>query len=135
MALLDEGKGVREVARMVGVAAGSVTRWQQARRRKGRQALQAKPHPGRPRKLSLRDRRRLVKLLLQGPRAHGYTTELWTLRRVGQVIEKHFGVHYHPGHVCACWGAWIGAARSPSNGPASATNGPFSGGARSSGRA
>jgi len=34
------------------------------------------------------------KLLLKGPKANGYKTDLWTLRRIAQVIEKHFGESY-----------------------------------------
>lgn len=42
---------------------------------------------------------RLEQALLQGPLQHGYRTDLWTLPRVGKVIEKLTGVSYHPGHV------------------------------------
>jgi len=41
----------------------------------------------------------LTTTLLLGPRAAGFTTDLWTLARVAQVIENRFGVKYHPGHV------------------------------------
>jgi transposase len=41
----------------------------------------------------------LKAILLRGARAAGFRTDLWTLRRVAQVIEHHFGVKYHPGHV------------------------------------
>jgi len=38
-------------------------------------------------------------LLSQGPLAHDYTTDLWTLKRIAEVIEKHFGVCYDPSGV------------------------------------
>ena len=38
-------------------------------------------------------------MLQRGPSAAGYSTELWTLKRMAEVIEKKFGVRYHPGHV------------------------------------
>ena len=38
-------------------------------------------------------------------RAHGFTTDLWTLPRVATVIERLTGVHYHPGHVWKILGA------------------------------
>ena len=34
--------------------------------------------------------------LLQGPRAHGFATGVWTLGRVAIVIERLTGVHYGP---------------------------------------
>jgi transposase len=37
---------------------------------------------------------KVEKALLKGPRAHGYSTELWTLARVSAVIEKSTGVRY-----------------------------------------
>jgi transposase len=41
----------------------------------------------------------LLKLLQRGPAAAGYARELWTLKRVADLIERRFGVRYHPCHV------------------------------------
>jgi transposase len=97
--LLKEGKGLREVARLVGASPSSVFRWKAAMDAGGRTALAAKPHPGRPARLSAPQKQTLLAILRQGPRAAGFSTELWTLRRVAQVIERELGVRYHPGHV------------------------------------
>lgn len=97
--LLREGLRPVEVAGIVGTSQASVTRWRQAWERGGEEALAAKPHPGRPPRLTGRQRERLERLLLEGARAHGYETELWTLARVAEVIAVNFGVEYHPGHV------------------------------------
>lgn len=59
----------------------------------------AKPQPGRQPRLSADEKEKLIELLLEGPQAHGYRSDLWTLPRVAEVIERHFGVHYHPAHV------------------------------------
>jgi transposase len=100
VALVQEGHGIREVARRVGASPGTVVRWRDAYLASGEKALSAKPRQGAKRwKLSPRQRERLAKLLLKGPLAHGYGTHLWTLPRVAEVIEKHFGVSYHPHHV------------------------------------
>ncbi|MFN3471704.1 MAG: IS630 family transposase [Aquificaceae bacterium] len=97
--LLQQGKGVREMARLLGVSPSSVSRWKAALEQGGTQALRAKPHPGRPPRLTKSQRERLVQILLDGPRASGFSTDLWTLARVAQVIEREFGVRYHQGHV------------------------------------
>jgi transposase len=97
--LLQQGHGVSEVAEMIGVRPGSVSRWKQALEAYGTDGLKAKPHPGPPKKLSDRQRQRLPRLLSKGPRAHGYHTELWTFARVAAVIEKEYGVHYDPSQV------------------------------------
>jgi transposase len=97
--LLQEGKGVREVGRLVGAAPSSVSRWKHALNEGGVEALKAKPHPGRPARLSTEQKKQLAEVLLKGPQAAGFGTDLWTLARVTKVIEREFGVRYHPGHV------------------------------------
>jgi transposase len=49
-------------------------------------------------------------MLLQGAAAHGYGTDLWTLPRAAALIERAFGVHYHPAHV---WKILRGCGWSP----------------------
>jgi len=68
-------------------------------REAGEEGLRAKRHPGAKPKLPPDRREELADLLLKGPLAHGYPTDLWTLQRVGQVIQKHFGLRYHPSSV------------------------------------
>jgi len=99
VAMLEQGMKVSEVARRVGVWPGSLYRWRDAYKRAGKDGLRAKRHPGAKPKLAAQDRLELAELLLKGPPAHGYPTDLWTLPRVAELIEKHFGVRYHPGHV------------------------------------
>ncbi len=99
MALLDEGRSLNEVARLLGCAPSSVMRWRDRRRRGGIKALKVRVSPGRPPKLTTAQRRQVVRLLLRGAMAHGYTTEVWTTGRIAEVIEEHFGVTYHRDHV------------------------------------
>lgn len=97
--LLRAGQSLLAVARRVGASVSSVFRWQQAYQEQGAQGLTAKPAPGRPPKVSRRQKRRLVALLGKGPVALGDGTDLWTTRRVAEVIHDHLGVRYHPQHV------------------------------------
>lgn len=99
VAMLRQGHGVRQVASRVGVHAGSVSRWKKMVEANGPAGLKAKPGPGGVARLSPSQKERLRALLAQGPAAHGYKTALWTLKRVAEVIERQFGVSYHPGHV------------------------------------
>ena len=99
MALLDRSLGDREVARQIGCSPSSVSRWQAEVQAGGPAALRAKPPPGRPPRLTARQRRRLLTLLLRGATAHGFSTDLWTLPRVATIIARTFGVKYHPAHV------------------------------------
>ena len=97
--LLDEGRSLHDVGRLLGCAPISVMRWRNARQKGGTAALRVRFSPGRPAKLSPRQRQRLVKLLLQGAMAQGYRTEIWTTARIAALIRKTFGVRYHRDHV------------------------------------
>jgi transposase len=97
--LLAQGLMPVEVAQRLGVDRRSVRRWKAAFRKKGQQALTARPAPGRPTKLDRAQRRKLERLLLKGAQAAGFDTDLWTCPRVAELIEAHFGVDYHVDHI------------------------------------
>jgi transposase len=97
--LLKAGKNLSAVARALSASVSSVFRWYQTYRTEGRRGLRPRPTPGRAPKLSDSQKRKLVKVLLKGPLAAGYRTELWTLQRVAEVIDRQFGIRYHPCHV------------------------------------
>jgi len=99
VALLEQGLLPHEVAERLGVDRRSVRRWKRAYRRRGRAGLQARPAPGRPAKLTARQRRTLAQWILRGPEAFGYRTALWTCRRIADLIRQRFGVTYHPAHI------------------------------------
>ena len=102
LTLLDTGLSLNEVGRRIRCAPSSALRWLRARRRGGPDGLRLRFSPGRPLKLSSGQRRRLVKLRLKGPQAHGYRThrtQLWTTARIAEVIGREFRVHYHRNHV------------------------------------
>src|SRR5438270_63235 len=92
--LLGQGKGTNEVARLVGVSPSSVSRWKKALRRRGPDALAAKPHPGPVPRLDKAQKRRLVARLKKGAVAAGYDSDLWTCRRVRDLLGKAEGVWY-----------------------------------------
>src|SRR6185312_3857739 len=97
--LLDEGFSLNEVGRMLGASASSVMRWRDAVESEGEEALKVRFSPGRPASLTQRQRRKIVKLLLKGAVANGFSTELWTTRRVASLIEEHCQVQFHRSHV------------------------------------
>jgi transposase len=61
-----------------------------------RDGLTGKSSPGRKCRLSDEQLLALKALLLQGAVAHGWPNDLWTAARVAIVIQRHFGIHYHP---------------------------------------
>lgn len=98
-ALLARGKGMNEVARLIGCSTGSVDRWKKALKRRGPDGLNAKVHPGPKPRLNKAQKRSLVALLKKGAVAAGYPNDLWTCKRIADLIGKEFGVFYDPDHV------------------------------------
>ena len=92
--LLRSGETYQKVAWAVKASVSSVVRWNQAYQRNRRTGLRTKPIPGRPSRLTAGQTATLTKLLVAGAQKAGYATDLWTLRRVADLIEKRFGVHY-----------------------------------------
>jgi len=99
IALLKDGRAPVEVARLVGVDRRSVRRWNAAYRRAGVAGLAARPVPGRPSKLTARQREQLETLLLRGAEASGFESDLWTCPRVAHMIGRRFGIRYHVDHI------------------------------------
>jgi transposase len=99
IALLEEGHAPVEVARVLGVDRRSVRRWNAAYHQQGASGLAARAVPGRPSKLSLRQRTQLEGMLLRGAAAHGFESDLWTCPRVAQIIARRFGIGYHVDHI------------------------------------
>jgi transposase len=97
--LLEAGNSLSAVARMVGAAVSAVWQWRETWRRSGEEGLAAKPAPGRPPRLTLRQRQRLPKILGVGAQRYGYANDLWTTRRIAAVIKRELRIDYHPAHV------------------------------------
>jgi transposase len=99
MRLIEKGKSKAEIADILGTSRMSVNRWFQSFQKKGKSGLAPKKASGRPQKLSSKEKAKLLKLLLKGPLALGYATDLWTLERISDMMQKKMGVEYHPRHV------------------------------------
>src|SRR5262245_32266108 len=85
---VNQGYTQAEVATFLGVDVRSVRRWLQAYRQGGFDALLAKPRPGRPPHLTDQQVQSVLGWLPQSPTAFGFSTELWTAKRVAHVIRE-----------------------------------------------
>jgi transposase len=100
---LQEGWAAREVAELFGIHLRTVRLWRATHRRKGDRGLRAKPHPGRPPKLTAAQARQVLTWFRKRPRSFGFSTELWTAKRVAQVIRRKWGVAFNPRYL----NAWL----------------------------
>lgn len=96
--LVEQGESPEDVARFLGCGRSSVYTWVK-RAQQSLEALAAKPHPGPKPRLGTEQLQELEGLLLKGAKAHGFRTELWTAARAAELIERHFGIRFHPEHV------------------------------------
>lgn len=102
---LSKGVPQAEVARRVEVSREAVRRWADKLANGGLAALKNARQLGRPSGLSDVQRQELIGALKAGALAQGYATELWTLPRVGKLIDKWFGRRYSDVQVWRILGA------------------------------
>src|SRR4029453_12798209 len=94
-----EGAHPGEVGELLGVHPASVYPWWKAYRQHGPAGLAAKPVAGRPRKLTPAREVQVIGWLRKNPKSFGFAPELWTAARVAQVIERKWGVKFHPNYL------------------------------------
>jgi transposase len=97
--LKQQGWSQRQIAEALGVSEGAVSQWMTRVREGGPQALRHRPAPGAPPRLAPEQLAQLPSLLERGPEAYGFRGQLWTRSRIAAVIQRAFGVSYHPRHV------------------------------------
>lgn len=99
-ALKQQGWLQKDIAAALGVSAGAVSQWlTRARKAGGVAGLARRPPPGMTARLSQEQRAQIPALLASGAEAHGFRGDVWTARRVADVIQRTFGVRYHRDHV------------------------------------
>jgi transposase len=96
---VNEGWKQKDVAAFLGVHPVTVSDWVRRHRERGDDGLSPAPTPGRPRKLTPRQEAAVLGWLTKLPSEFGFPTELWTARRVADLIRRRFGVSFHPGYL------------------------------------
>lgn len=90
----------QSTADFLGVSKSSVSGWMKAYRRRGDAGLTAKPHPGRPRKLTKRQEQSVLGWFSKSAADFGFATELWTAGRVAKLIRQKWNIKFHPRYLC-----------------------------------
>jgi transposase len=73
-----------------------VGRWVAAFRDQGDKGFIARQVSGRPSKLTSTQEKIALRWQTDCPLEHGFETELWTVPRLGQLIQEKFGVRLNP---------------------------------------
>jgi transposase len=97
MELLRSGMKQTAVAKKVGVNRRTVYEWK--KRIENDHDYRSRKKAGRKSRLSVEQKETLKKIIDSGALAYGYSTDLWTLKRIADVIEKEFSVHYNTTYI------------------------------------
>ena len=97
--LHGEGWSGKDIAAALKVSAGAVTGWLKRARAGGVEALRRHPAPGPVPMLTPAQRAQLPAVLARGAGAYGFCGVVWSTKRIAVVIERTFGVRYHPAHL------------------------------------
>jgi transposase len=97
--LKEQGWKQQDIAAAWGVTPGAVSQWLKRGREQGVEGLRRHPAPGRQPYLSVEQRAQIPALLERGAEAYGFGGQMWTCQRIAVVIQRTFGVRYHPAHV------------------------------------
>ena len=87
------------IAAALGVTPGAVSQWLKRAAEGGVEALRNRVRRGPTPRLTPEQRARIPEVLARGAEAYGFVGDVWTTARVAAVIEREFGVGYHPAHV------------------------------------
>src|SRR5215475_10568370 len=97
--LKQQGWKQQDIAAALGVTKGAVSQWMRRAREGGVEALRRHLPTGPTPKLTAEQLAQLPGLLAPGAEAYGYRGQVWTTKRVAEVIWRTFGVSYHPAHI------------------------------------
>jgi transposase len=95
----QQGWRQRAIAEALGVRQETVCRWFARAADGGPDALRPRPGPGRPPRLSPRQKGLIPEFLWHGAEAYGFRGDVWTCARVALIIREELGVLYHKHHV------------------------------------
>lgn len=92
--MFEQNKANADIARHLGLARQTISRWHSAWTKQGQEALKVQERGPKPR-FDDEQWQHILDALSEGPRKQGFDTELWTLKRIADLIEKMTGVRYH----------------------------------------
>ena len=96
---LAQGQSVSAVAAMLSLGAQTVRDYRNQYLCKGMASLVYQTPPGRPSKLTKTQRQQLAEWIKASPQDSGYTSGCWNTPMIQDLIQRHFGVEYHPHYI------------------------------------
>lgn len=97
--LNGQGWKHRDIAQALDVTPGAISQWLTAARRDGPDVLRSRPPQGRTPRLTAEQMRVIPDFLWHGAEAYGFRGDVWTCRRVAEVLAEELNVHYSRSQV------------------------------------
>jgi transposase len=97
---IADGMTVSEVAQMLPLGEQTVRDYRNRFPWRGVASLVYQRPPGRPAKRTTTQRQTLTPLIQAGPQAAGYASGCWSATMLQDLIQRQFGVEYHPHSIC-----------------------------------
>jgi transposase len=91
---------VADVASILGLGGQTIRDYIQSFILRGIASLVYKRPSGRPPKLTKTQRSELAEQIKAGPQAAGYESGCWSALMIQDLIQRRFGVDYHPHYIC-----------------------------------
>lgn len=88
-----------QISEILNVSRSKVSEWLKIYDEQGFEGLKEGERSGRPSRLTDLQKIILCDIIDSGPIAFGYSSGIWTSKRIARAIYEEFGVEYHEGHV------------------------------------
>ena len=95
----QQGYKQQAIADALGLSQGGVSYIIRRAQEGGEEALQRKKAPGAKPRLNPEQKEELLAKLEQGAEAFGFEGDVWTTKRIAQMIREEFGVSYHHDYI------------------------------------
>jgi transposase len=95
----QQGYKQSEIATALGLSQGGVSHILSRAREGGEEGLRQRKPKGVQARLTAEQKAELLTKLQQGAEAHGYAGAVWTTARIAELIQREYGVQYHPDYI------------------------------------
>jgi transposase len=97
--LFAQGEKQSVVAKKFRVSSAAVSQWHKIWKKKNVKGLASKGKPGPKSQLTASKLKKVEVALLKGPMSFGYTTDIWTLKRIKKVVKQTADITYHESYI------------------------------------
>jgi transposase len=109
----QQGYKQSDIATALGLSQGGVSHILTRAREGGEEALRQRKPKGVQARLTAEQKAELLTKLEQGAEAHGYVGDVWTTARIAELIQRDYGVRYHPDYIGPLLRAWGWSVQRP----------------------